>query len=114
MTAKGRAVAFGVTWTLVGLVVWGVGMFGVARGLEDWCLDVTADRGYGASSVSASVWPPRFTCELAGAEDASAPDPFEVKQPGVALLRTGSTVGFPVAWLALGAAVLLRCSPPTR
>jgi hypothetical protein len=45
-------------------------MFGVARGLEDCCLAVTADRGYGASSVSASVWPPRFTCELAGPVDA--------------------------------------------
>jgi hypothetical protein len=92
----------------------GVGMFGVARGLEDWCLAVTADRGYGASSVSASVWPPRFTFELAGPVDASAADPFAVEQPGVALLRTGWTLGFPVAWLVLGAAVLLRWAPPTR
>lgn len=103
-----RAVAFGVTWVLVGLVVWSVGAFGIARGLEDRCLTVAADRGYGASSQSASVWPPNFTCELTGTDDPTAADPLEVSQPSVALLGAGWMLGFPVAWLGLGSAVRLR------
>lgn len=109
MTTKGDA-AFGVAWLIAGLVVWGVGAFGIARGLEDRCLHVADDRNYGASSQSASIWPPQFACELTGPEDVSAADPFEVKQQGVALLRTGWTLGFPIAWIVLGAAVRVRRS----
>ena len=64
MGQRGGAVAVAVMWVLAGLVVWGVGVFGIARGLEDRCLTVADDRGYGATSQSASVWPPSFTCEL--------------------------------------------------
>jgi hypothetical protein len=113
MTAKGGAAAFGLAWLLVGLVVWGVGAFGIARGLEDHCLHVADDRDYGASSATASIWPPDLTCELAGPDDASAADPLEVMQLSVALLRTGWILGFPVAWIALGTVVALRC-PWTR
>ncbi len=103
-------VAVGVAWLLVGIIVWSVGAFGIARGLEDRCLHVSGDHDYGASSQSASVWPPDFTCELMDPDDPAAADPLEVSQEGVALLRSGWLLGFPVAWLVLGAAVRLRRS----
>ncbi len=113
MGQRGGAVAFGVLWVLwvlAGLVVWSVGVFGIARGLEDRCLTVADDRGYGATSQSASVWPPTFTCELAGPDDPAGADPLEVSQTGVALLRTGWLIGFPMAWIVLGADIHLRQS----
>ena len=97
-----------VGWILVGVLLWGVGVFGIARGLEDRCLLVADDRGYGASTQTSSVWPPRFICELSGPEGASAAGTVDVSQPAVALLRSGWTLGFPIAWLVLGAVVRLR------
>lgn len=108
MAAKGGAVVLVVAWLLVGLVVWGVGVFGIARGLEDRCLHVADKNDYGASSQSASLWPPHFTCELAGPEDISASDPIKVEQQGAAFLRAGWTLGFPVAWVLIGTAARLR------
>lgn len=109
MTSGQRSAgALAVAWVLLGSVLWGVGIVGVGVGLEDRCLEVAVDDGYGASSQSASVWPPRFTCELSGPEQAAASDRLDVEQVDAALLRTGWTLGFPVAWFALGVAVRLR------
>ena len=108
MTTKWHAIVFGVTWILVGIVIWGVGVFGIAVGLEDRCLQVAVNHDYGASSQSASIWPPNFTCQLKGPEYASAADQLNVEQLGAALLRTGWTLGFPVAWIVFGAVVRLR------
>ena len=111
MGTKGGVVLIAVGWILVGVLVWGVGIFGIARGLEDRCLLVADERGYGASTQTSSVWLPRFTCELSGPEGASAGGTVDVSQPGVALLRSGWTLGFPIAWLVLGAVVRVRQTP---
>ena len=108
MGTKGGVVLIAVGWILVGVLVWGVGIFGIARGLEDRCLLVADERGYGASTQTSSVWPPRFTCELSGPDGTSAPGTVDVSQPAVALLRSGWTLGFPIAWLVLGAVVRVR------
>jgi hypothetical protein len=97
-----------VGWILVGLVVWGVGIVAIARGLEDRCLLVADEQGYGASMQTSSIWPPRFTCELSGPDAASASATVVVSQPAVALLRSGWTLGFPIVWLAVGAVVAAR------
>lgn len=97
-----------VGWLLVGLIVWGIGIFGIARGLEDRCLLVADEQGYGASTQTSSIWPPRFTCELSAPDGASDTDTVVVSQPAAALLRTGWTLGFPVVWLALGALIAVR------
>ena len=86
----------------------GVGIFGIARGLEDRCLLFADERGYGASTQTSSVWPPRFTCELSGPDGTSGTGTVDVSQPVVALLRSGWTLGFPIAWLVLGAVVRMR------
>jgi hypothetical protein len=108
MGTKGGVVLAAVGWTLVGVLVWGVGFFGIARGLEDHCLLAADERGYGASTQTSSVWPPRFTCELSGPDGTSGTGTVEVSQPAVALLRSGWTLGFPIAWLVLGAVVRVR------
>jgi len=108
MGTKGGVVFMAAGWILVGAVIWGVGIFGIARGLEDRCLLVAAERGYGASTQTSSVWPPAFTCELSGPDGTSGPDTVEVGQPAVALLRTEWTLGFPIAWLALGSVAYVR------
>ena len=105
---RGRVVLMAAGWILVGAVIWGVGIFGIARGLEARCLLVADARGYGASTQTSSVWPPSFTCELSGPDGTSGPDTVEVSQPVVALLRTGWTLGFPIAWLALGTVASVR------
>ncbi|KAB7744189.1 hypothetical protein GA707_12140 [Nostocoides sp. F2B08] len=96
-----------VGWILVGLFVWVIGVFGIARGLEDRCLLVADEQGYGASTQTSSIWPPRFTCELSGPDGASETSTV-VSQPAVALLRSGWTLGFPAVWLAVGVLVLVR------
>ncbi|MGB7820087.1 MAG: hypothetical protein WBL35_15315 [Ornithinibacter sp.] len=108
MGRRGGAAAFAVLWVLAGLVVWSVGVLGIARGLEDRCLGAADDRGYGATSQSVSAWPPAFTCELTGPDDPAGEDPLEVSQTGVAILRAGWLLGVPVAWLVLGTVVRLR------
>lgn len=109
MGTKGGVVFMATGWILVGAVIWGVGIFGIARGLEDRCLLlVAAERGYGASTQTSSVWPPRFTCDLSGPEGTAGTDAVEVSQPAVALLRSGWTLGFPIAWLALGSVAYVR------
>ncbi|MGA8046869.1 MAG: hypothetical protein WCA30_11460 [Dermatophilaceae bacterium] len=97
-----------VGWILIGLLVWGIGVFGIARGLEDRCLLVADEQGYGASTQTSSIWPPRFTCELSGPDSTSDTATVVVSQPAVALLRSGWTLGFPIAWLAFGAVVAVR------
>lgn len=108
MVTKGGVVLMAVGWILVGVLVWGVGIFGIARGLEDRCLLVADERGYGASTQTSSVWPPGFTCELSGPVGTSGTGTVDASQPAVALLRSGWTLGFPIAWLVLGAMVRLR------
>lgn len=108
MGTKGGVVLMAVGWILVGVLVWGAGIFGIARGVEDRCLLVADERGYGASTQTSSVWPPRFTCELSGPDGTSGTGTVDVSQPAVALLRSGWTLGFPIAWLVLGAVVGLR------
>ncbi|MCU0278176.1 MAG: hypothetical protein MUF33_13855 [Candidatus Nanopelagicales bacterium] len=108
MGTKGGVLFMAVGWILVGALVWGVGSFGIARGLEDRCLLVADGRGYGASTQTSSVWPPRFTCELSGPDGTSGTGAVDVSQPAVALLRSGWTLGFPIAWLVLGAVVRVR------
>ena len=108
MGTKGGVVLIAVGWILAGVLVWGVGIFGIARGLEDRCLLVADERGYGASTQTSSVWPPRFTCELSGPDGMSGTGTVDVSQPAVVLLRSGWTLGFPIAWLVLGAVVRLR------
>lgn len=99
---------------MVGLLVWGAGLVGVGIGLEDRCLQVAVDEGYGASSQSSSVWPPRFSCSLSGPESSSAPEQVEVEQHGAALVRSGWVLGFPVGWVVLGGAILRRPSDRVR
>ena len=108
MGARGGVVLMAAGWILVGVLVWGVGIFGIARGLEDRCLLVADERGYGASTQTSSVWPPRFACELRGPDGASETGTVDVSQPAVALLRSGWTLGLPIAWLILGAVVRVR------
>ncbi len=108
---RGRVVLMAAGWILVGAVIWGVGIFGIARGLEDRCLLVADELGYGASTQTSSVWPPAFTCELSGPDGAPGPDTVEVGPPAVALLRSGWTLGFPIAWLALGSVAYVRQDP---
>lgn len=108
MGARGGVLLMAVGWILLGVLVWVVGIFGIARGLEDRCLLVADEGGYGASTQTSSVWPPRFTCELSGPDGTSETGTVEVSQPAVALLRSGWTLGFPIAWLVLGALVLVR------
>lgn len=110
MGAKRGVVAASVAWVLIGLAVWGIGAIGIAKGLEDRCLDVAASRDYGASEQSASVWPPSFSCRLSSPDDPAAQDPLEVSQTGVALLRSGWVLGFPLGWVALGLVLLIRRS----
>ena len=97
MGTKGGVVLMALGWILAGALVWGVGIFGIARGLEDRCLLVADELGYGASTQTSSVWPPAFT--------------VEVGPPAVALLRSGWTLGFPIAWLALGSVAYVRQDP---
>ena len=108
MGTKGGVVLMALGWILAGALVWGVGIFGIARGLEDRCLLVADELGYGASTQTSSVWPPAFTCELSGPDGAPGPDTVEVGPPAVALLRSGWTLGFPIAWLVLVAVVRMR------
>ena len=108
MGARGGVVLLAVGWILVGVLVWGVGIFGIARGLEDRCLLVADERGYGASTQTSSVWPPRFTCELTEPDGTSGTGTVDVSQPAVVLLRSGWTLCFPIAWLVLGAVVRVR------
>jgi hypothetical protein len=108
MGTKGGVVLMAVGWILVGVLVWSVGIFAIARGLEDRCLLVADERGYGATTQTSSVWPPRFTCELSRPDGTSGTDTVDVSQPAVALLRSGWTLGFPIAWLVLGAVVRAR------
>ena len=105
---RGRVVLMAAGWILVGAVIWGVSIFGIARGLEDRCLLAADERGYGASTQTSSLWPPRFTCDLNGPEGTAGTDAVEVSQPAVALLRSGWTLGFPLAWLALGSVAYAR------
>ena len=100
--------AAALAWVGVGFIVWGVGAFGIARGLEDRCLFVGDERGYGASTQSASVWPPSLVCNLSSPDDPAAPDQLEVSQAGLALLRSGWILLFPLGWCALGAGLLMR------
>ena len=58
---RGRVVLMAAGWILVGAVIWGVGIFGIARGLEDRCLLAADERGYGASTQTSSLWPPQFS-----------------------------------------------------
>ena len=111
MGTKGAVVLMAVGWILVGAFLWGIGIFGIARGLEDRCLVVADERGYGASTQTASVWPPRFTCELSGPDGAPGTEAVDVSQPVVALLRSGWTLGLPIAWLALGCVAYVRANP---
>jgi hypothetical protein len=106
-TTRGVAAA-ALAWVVVGFIVWGFGAFGIARGLEDRCLLVGDERGYGASSQSASVWPPSLVCNLSSPDDPAAPDQLEVSQAGSALLRSGWILLFPLGWCALGAGLLMR------
>lgn len=108
MSPKWFAAALGVAWILAGFVTWGVGVIGIGIGLEDRCLQVADDNDYGASSQSASIWPPHFTCELTGPDDPTAADQLAVDQVGAALLRTGWAIGFPVVWIVIGALLPLR------
>jgi hypothetical protein len=108
MGAKGGVVLIAVGWMLVGVLVWGVGIFGIARVLEDRCLLVADERGYGASTQTSSVWPPRFTCELGGPDGTSAAGTVDVDQPAVAVPRSGWILGFPAAWLVLGVVARVR------
>ena len=101
-------VAAALAWVVVGFIVWGVGAFGIARGLEDRCLFVGDERGYGASSQAASVWPPSLVCNLSSPDDPGAPDQREVGQAGLALLRSGWILLFPLGWCALGVGLLMR------
>jgi hypothetical protein len=111
MHNKGGVVLKALVWILVGALVWGLGVLGVARGLEDRCLLVADEQGYGASTQTSSVWPPTFTCELSGPDGTSGTSLVVVSQPAVALLRSGFTLGFPVVWLVLGAALFMRRTP---
>jgi hypothetical protein len=106
-TTRGVAAA-ALAWVVVGFIVWGVGAFGIARGLEDRCLFVGDERGYGASSQAASVWPPSLVCNLSSPDDPGAPDQREVGQAGLALLRSGWILLFPLGWCALGVGLLMR------
>lgn len=106
MVTKGGAVLVAVGWLFAGLLIWAIGVFGIARGLEDRCLVLADERGYGGSTQSSSILPPRFTCELAAADGTSGT--VEVGQPGVALLRSGWVLGFPIVWVVLGAGIRLR------
>jgi hypothetical protein len=108
MGTRRGVVAAALAWVVVGFIVWGVGAFGIARGLEDRCLFVGDERGYGASSQSASVWPPSLVCNLSSPDDPAAPDQREVGQAGLALLRSGWILLFPLGWCALGVGLLMR------
>ena len=98
MGTKGGVVLIAVGWILVGVLVWGVGIFGIARGLEDRCLLVADERGYGASTQTSSVWPPRFTCELSGPDGTASIDAIYQRYP-VPAPATGSLLGLGLASL---------------
>ena len=108
MTDLARRAGLLCGWVLLGLLVWGMGVFALGRATEDRCLSVAADRGYGATSQTASVFPPRFTCRLMGPDRSTSPERLDVEQWGTALIRSGWLLLFPPVWVAVGGVAAAR------
>lgn len=108
MTATTRRAGLLAGWLVLGLLVWGMGVFALGRATEDRCASVAADHAYGAYSQSASVLPPRFTCRLTGPDGAGSPDSLDVEQTGAALVRSGWLLLFPLVWVAAGGVAAAR------
>jgi hypothetical protein len=95
-------------WVLAGLLVWGMGVFALGRATEDHCLSVAADRGYGAYSQTASVFPPRFTCRLTAPDRSASPERLDLEQWGTALVRSGWLLLLPPVGVAVGGVAAAR------
>jgi hypothetical protein len=105
------AAAIVVSAALVGLVVWVVGLKGLANRAESICLADTDNRlGYGAYEISRKLWAPSFECRLLG----NAVDPTDVQHPLEAIVTFGWVVVVPVFYAIATLALTLRWARQTH
>lgn len=80
---------------VVGAVLWGTAVVGVAQFAEDLCFDDLDGRaGYGAFRTDSDLWPPSYECRLLGNDV----EPVVVRHPDVALARLSAVVVLPVTY----------------
>ena len=84
-----------IALAMAGVVLWGAAVIGVAQYAEDICFDDLDGRAeYGAFRTAADVSPPSYECRLLGNDV----EPVVLEHRGVALVRLGAIVVFPVAY----------------
>lgn len=105
--SPGSTLGLVVLLLVVGVVVWGVLLFGLGRSTEDLCLDDMDRTGYQSSSMRGEILPPRLDCELRNPLDASKPVETTVGHPLRAAAWAFAVGGLPAAWL-VGTGVLVR------
>jgi hypothetical protein len=89
----------------VGLVVWVMGLAGLANRAESVCrADVDDRRGYGAFQMSRELWPPSFECHLA----SNSLEPIDVQHPLEGIAVAGWVVAVPVVYVTATLVLAVR------
>jgi hypothetical protein len=87
------AAAIVVGVALVSLVVWTIGLAGLANRAESLCFaDLDNHPAHGAFQMSNELWPPSFECRLLG----NSVEPIVVEHPLEAIVAFGGVVVVPV------------------